>query len=193
MTEKKSKIYTRSGDDGSTTLFGGARVDKNNPRLNTYGTLDEASSHIGLARSLMHLDNPDLKQCDLMLQKIQNLLFNLGAILACEQVPLPDTFPLVTKEHVEWMEAAIDELDAQLPPLKIFVLPGGHPSASALHVARTVIRRAERLLIELQSKEINFPAECLVFLNRLSDFLFVLARRVNQITGADEPKWEKEV
>ncbi|MBN1517024.1 cob(I)yrinic acid a,c-diamide adenosyltransferase [Candidatus Sumerlaeota bacterium] len=190
---KKSSIYTRTGDTGETSLFSGRRVPKNSPRLEACGALDVASSHIGLARSLLTGEaTEERKQLDNDLTRIQHLLFNLGAMLACEDDHPPEDYPCVEQRDVDWMERRIDELDAGLPPLQQFILPGGSPAASALHVARAVIRRVERLIVGLIEREQSVSRTCLVFLNRLSDFLFILARHENQRKGCGDVSWDKD-
>lgn len=175
------KIYTKTGDDGSTGLFSGGRVSKAHLRVETYGTVDELNSVIGLARTAE-------PHAGAWLQRVQNDLFHLGADLA---TPLDANAAWVVRtptESITWLEARIDEMDEQLPALKNFVLPGGCPAAAQLHVARTVCRRAERLAVALASQEAITPA-ALIYLNRLSDFLFTLARYENLKAGIAEEKW----
>jgi cob(I)alamin adenosyltransferase len=183
-----NKIYTRTGDDGTTGLGTGERVAKNGARVSAYGTVDEANAAIGMAR--IHLTAADTK-VDGMLFAIQNDLFDLGADLC-----VPDRGeklkyePLrITQGQVKRLETEIDELNAELDPLRSFVLPGGTAGASALHVARTVSRRAERLIVELMSDktEVVSPA-ALTYVNRLSDFLFVASRYVND-KGRGDVLW----
>lgn len=181
------RIYTRSGDTGQTSLGDGSRVDKTSPRLVAMGSVDELNSHLGLAVSLS--EQQPLR--DLLLQ-IQQLLFDLGADL-CTPVPTDssaDSCPRITEAHTQWLEKHIDSVTASLEPLNSFVLPGGHSSAAALHLARAVCRRAELQFYGLQQSEdagsLN-PAVS-VFLNRLSDLLFVLARQANR-NGMDDILW----
>lgn len=186
---KLNKIYTRTGDEGTTGLGTGARVPKHALRIAAYGTVDEANSVIGVAR--LHLSGDDGRIVDEMLFRIQNDLFDLGADLC-----VPDTGedlgyePLrVTADQVKRLEDEIDQLNAVLAPLKSFVLPGGTPAAAHLHVARTVSRRAERLMVELASGEDEpVSAAALQYINRLSDFLFVAGRYVND-RGAGDVLW----
>jgi cob(I)alamin adenosyltransferase len=180
------KVYTRTGDDGTTALFGGDRVAKTHPRIAAYGTVDEANAALGLARSLLG-DGPGSGRADAILDRLQQELFVLGGDLAS---PNATKYPVprITAEHVERLEGEIDALEEDLPALKHFILPGGAPGGAALHVARTVARRAERHTVELgKQEEVNDHAAR--YLNRLSDFLFVLARWVNHRVGAPEAKW----
>lgn len=191
---RKSRIYTRSGDHGTTSLIGGTRVPKYHIRLRAYGCADEANSQIGFARAcLQNGENSEsVEDLDMALVRIQHLLFNLGSILACESDPPPEYLPRIEPKHVEWLESLIDEYDAKMPRLQNFILPGGNTAGSAMHVARATCRRAERLCSELQETE-PMPEVCLIFLNRLSDLLFVMARWINHHTdGAGEVVWEKQ-
>ncbi len=185
---KLNKIYTRTGDDGTTGLGSGDRRLKHDLRVEAYGTVDEANSCIGLAR--LHTEN-DFPELDAMLMRIQNDLFDLGADLST-----PDTGETLAYEplriidtQVLRVEADIDQLNAHLAPLRSFVLPGGSPASAALHLARTVARRAERHMVELAQKpdEAVTPA-ALKYINRVSDFLFVAARVVND-NGAKDVLW----
>src|SRR2546430_697917 len=176
-----NRIYTRTGDDGTTALGTGERRAKNDLRIEAYGTIDEANSAIGLAR-VATVSDAAWARVDAMLLSIQNDLFDLGADLCVPHRAEGNTQPLrIVQSQVDRLELAIDELNAELAPLRSFVLPGGSPAAAALHLARTVARRAERLLValaEAPGEEVGGPA--LRYLNRLSDFLFVAARYVNQ-------------
>jgi cob(I)alamin adenosyltransferase len=177
------KLYTKTGDDGTTGLFGGARVPKASRRVDAYGTVDETNAAIGLARAA-RLD----PAIDAVLERIQVDLFTLGAELAC--VPGREAklgMTLLGEEDIVRLERAIDDADAACPPLKSFVLPGGSPQAAALHFARTVSRRAERALLSLD----DTPArrELVVYLNRLSDLLFALARQANVVAGVPDVPW----
>ncbi len=176
------KIYTKTGDAGKTSLLGGKRVFKDALRIEAYGTVDEANSLLGLARALRL--PPTI---DRMLGRVQNELFVLGAQLA-SPASRAGKGPLVTRDDVIRIEKEIDRLERTLPPLKHFILPGGHPAAAALHVARTVCRRAERLVVRLERKESSAPL-AVIYLNRLSDFLFVAARFVNRQTKRKEIRW----
>ena len=179
-----NKIYTRTGDDGTTALGTGERRPKYDLRVEAYGTVDEANAAIGLART--HL--PDLPGLDAMLAAIQNDLFDLGADLATpDDGREPATEPLrIVPAQVERIENNIDQLNAELQPLRSFVLPGGSGAAAALHVARTISRRAERLMVALAAQEPDKVGEAaLHYINRLSDFLFVASRWVNDKGEAD--------
>jgi len=177
------KIYTKSGDKGETSLVYGVRVPKYSARVEAYGTCDEANSSIGLALSLLP-ETDEWQELRKVFHIVQTKLFHVGAELATpegKKVGWP-----IQEEDVTFLEQQIDAMDAQLPPLTNFVLPGGHPAAAALHVARTVARRAERNASHVgQQEQVN--AAVLKYLNRLSDFLFVAARYVNMKTGKVEP------
>jgi len=179
-----SKIYTRTGDDGTTALASGQRVAKYDLRVEAYGTVDETNAAIGLARLNTRDEMPML---DAMLARIQNDLFDLGADLSYPDEAKDARGRLaVTDAQVEWLETEIDALNRDLQPLRSFVLPGGAPAASFLHLARTLSRRAERLMVALASRPnepIGPPA--LRYINRLSDFLFVAARYANDKGRAD--------
>ncbi|CAN7289694.1 cob(I)yrinic acid a,c-diamide adenosyltransferase [Phyllobacterium sp. LjRoot231] len=185
---KLNKIYTRTGDDGTTGLGSGERRLKHDLRVEAYGTVDEANSFVGLARLHTEKDFPEL---DAMLMRIQNDLFDLGADLATPDTgqTLPYEPLRIIDSQVLRIEAEIDQLNANLAPLRSFVLPGGSPASAALHLARTVARRAERQMVELAQKpdEAVTPA-ALKYINRVSDFLFVAARVVND-NGARDVLW----
>ena len=179
-----NKIYTRTGDEGTTALGSGERRLKHDARVEAYGTVDEANATIGVAR-LSTGSHPVL---DAMLSRMQNDLFDLGADLATPETDEPPAYePLrVTKEQVDRIESDIDSLNATLQPLRSFVLPGGSAAAARLHVARTVMRRAERLMVELaHERDEKVNAHALKYANRASDFLFVAARTVNEGGKAD--------
>ncbi|MBF6607227.1 MAG: cob(I)yrinic acid a,c-diamide adenosyltransferase [Flavobacterium sp.] len=184
------KVYTKTGDKGTTALFGGTRVPKDHIRIDSYGTIDELNSHIGLVRDQNIA--PVHKE---ILQRIQDRLFTIGAILATP----PDkqvmkngkerlNIPLISEADVSVLESAIDTMEANLPPMTHFVLPGGHPTVSHCHIARCVCRRAERLAVKLNHQE-PVDSMAITYLNRLSDFLFVLARMLSAELGAEEIKW----
>ena len=182
---KLNKIYTRTGDDGTTGLVRGPRRKKHDLRVGTYGTVDEANSFIGLAR-LHTVQRADI---DMVLARIQNDLFDLGSDLA---TPAKDDQAQpslrITSDQVTWLEIQIDLHNENLEPLKSFVLPGGTPLAAQLHVARTIVRRAERLSTELIEQEPDTNPVAIHYLNRLSDLLFVLARVAND-GGATDVLW----
>lgn len=183
---KRMKIYTKTGDAGETGLYGADRVGKDHPRVEAYGTVDEANSAIGLARSLLPQEHLDLHD---LLERIQNALFDLGADLATRMgSPYEKNIARMDTEDVEHLEGLIDRYMEESPPFRGFILPGGHPAAAALHLARTVVRRAERKVVALSREEPVNP-ETLRYLNRLSDLLFVLARVVNAREGIREEEW----
>jgi cob(I)alamin adenosyltransferase len=178
------KIYTKTGDTGTTALFGGKRVSKAELRIDTYGTIDELNSFIGLLR-----DQEVNKNKKEILIEIQDRLFTVGSILATEPGNTKVKVPSLTDEDVTRLEKEIDEMESKLEPMKFFVLPGGHQSVSFGHVARTICRRAERLVIALNTQE---PMDMIVirYLNRLSDYLFVLCRLMTKELGAEEIPWK---
>ena len=180
-----SKIYTRTGDKGTTALGSGERVPKHAPRIAAYGTVDETNASIGMVR--VHLGDTEPK-LDAMLVRIQNDLFDLGADLCVpDRGEKLEYEPLrVTDAQVKRLEQEIDEMNAELKPLRSFVLPGGTPAAAALHMARTISRRAERLMVELAA-DASEPvgAAALKYINRLSDYLFVASRFVNHHATGD--------
>jgi cob(I)alamin adenosyltransferase len=181
MGNRLSKIYTRTGDDGSTGLGDGRRTAKDSLRVEAYGTVDEANSFVGLALASDDLPE-EVRQC---LVSVQHDLFELGGELCIPgHAAVKDSF-------VDRLEAELDRLNAGLPPLKDFVLPGGSPSAAACHVARTVVRRAERRVITLHASEAVRPA-CIQYLNRLSDLLFVIARTLARRDGGEEVIWDRD-
>ncbi len=173
------KIYTRTGDAGETSLFGGARVAKNDPRIEAYGTVDELNAFIGVARASWP-GSP----IDAQLGEIQSDLFDAGAQLAS---PGSTQFYGVDPKRVTALEHAIDDMDRELPPLKSFILPGGTIAAAQLHAARTICRRAERLVVALGDEETK---NTIVYLNRLSDYLFIAARYANKTAGVDDVIWK---
>ncbi|HWJ88302.1 MAG TPA: cob(I)yrinic acid a,c-diamide adenosyltransferase [Pelagibacterium sp.] len=184
---KINKIYTRTGDDGTTGLVDGPRRPKDDLRVEAYGTVEEANAAIGLARLHTH----DRARVDHTLARVQNDLFDLGSDLA---TPGPDadrpyTALRATAAQVDWVEAQIDHFNAMLDPLRSFVLPGGTPLAAALHLARTITRRAERICVTLRRAEPELNGETVRYLNRLSDLLFVLGRVANA-NGSEDVLWE---
>ena len=182
------KVYTRTGDDGTTGLFGGDRVAKSHPRIAAYGTVDETNAVLGLARAhLAGLDSTGSQDLAALLARLQEELFVCGGDLAS---PHDTKYPVprIEQRHVDALEADIDRLEEGLAPLKHFIMPTGTPAAAALHLARTVARRAERLVVELAALEpISTPAA--TYLNRLSDLLFVMARAANAAENVAETEW----
>ena len=187
------KIYTKTGDDGTTGLFGGTRVSKHHIRINSYGTVDELNSWVGMLRD-QGLDDHDSE----ILLKIQNHLFTMGAMLATdpEKAKLKSgkdrlNIPLLHVEDVQMLEGEIDRMNNSLPQMTHFILPGGHPVVSTCHIARTVCRRAERMTSLLHEHEaVDEPV--LSYINRLSDYFFVLARKLSAQLKVDEIKWMPE-
>ena len=184
------KIYTKTGDKGTTALFGGTRVPKHHIRIESYGTIDELNSHIGLIRD-QAIDLIHKK----ILMEIQDRLFTVGAILATdpEKTTLKNgkdrlNIPKISESDIKLLEDNMDNMNAALPPMTNFVLPGGHQTVSFCHIARTVCRRAERLASHLNDME-PFQPETLMYINRLSDYLFVLARKLSHELQAEEIKW----
>ena len=180
------KIYTRTGDNGDTGLFGGGRVAKDDPRVEAYGDVDELNAVLGVARAV-----EVMPRIDEVLVPVQRDLFAIGALLAT-----PDRAKMaqhlekarIDEARIRDLERAIDDADSELEPLRSFILPGGSPKAAALHVARTVCRRAERHVVSLQH-EVELPPLAVIYLNRLSDLLFTLARLANRRAGAGEVTW----
>lgn len=185
------KIYTRTGDEGTTALYGGERVPKDARRVEAYGTVDEANALLGVARSQLSrspLGGSD--EVDGLLDAVQRTLFDVGADLATpEGSPYRRNIAPLDAGDAEGLERQIDRLEAELPPLRAFILPGGHPAAASLHLARTVVRRAERRVAGLAHEEAVNP-HVGVYLNRLSDLLFVLARAVNVRSQTPETPWQ---
>lgn len=178
------KIYTKTGDKGTTSLFGGKRVSKSDLRIETYGTIDELNSYVGLVRD--QAVNQNRKN---VLVEIQDRLFTIGSILATEPGNTKVKIPSLIQKDVTNLEKEIDAMDASLPPMKSFVLPGGHQAVSFCHVARTVCRRAERLVIALDGQE-KIDALVIQYLNRLSDYLFMLSRKMSAELNAEEMPWK---
>lgn len=184
-----TKIYTRTGDQGTTALGDGTRLPKFDLRITAYGTVDETNASIGVAR---HLLGPDDQAADAMLRRIQNDLFDLGADLCVPDrgEPLPYEPLRMTEAQVVWLETEIDRMNAELKPLASFVLPGGTPAAAALHMSRTICRRAERLMVELATRaDEPVSSAALKYMNRLSDLLFVASRYVNG-RGSRDILWQ---
>ncbi|MDH3711933.1 MAG: cob(I)yrinic acid a,c-diamide adenosyltransferase [Cyclobacteriaceae bacterium] len=177
------KIYTKGGDKGKTSLLGGKRVSKAHVRIQAYGTVDELNSHLGLLT-----DQPVNSSQEALLRDIQHNLFVIGSLLAADDPRDREKLPALEDKHVSLLEQAIDKMDQQLPELRSFLLPGGHQSVSFCHIARCVCRRAERAVIEL-AEEAAVEEVLIRYLNRLSDFLFVLARYMALQLEVPEIPW----
>jgi cob(I)alamin adenosyltransferase len=194
MSVYLSRIYTKTGDKGQTALVGGKMVDKDSPRIEAYGTVDELNAVLGVVRKANREEagpEPAKQKLDTILQRAQNELFNLGSILATLPEDLDPKQPRIEARHVEALEHDIDELNENLPPLRSFTLPGGGWVSSYLHLARTVCRRAERRVVELTRSE-QVDGECVRYLNRLSDALYVIGRWNVRERGETEPLWTPE-
>ena len=179
------KIYTKTGDGGKTSLIGGTKVPKSHIRIESYGTVDELNSYIGLCGDLI-----EDAQSKIVLKEIQDRLFTIGSSLACD----PDKEPLMKipdliEADIVFLEKDIDRMMEALPPLKFFVLPGGHPAVSTLHIARCVCRRAERICVHMSEDDIFVDELVIKYLNRLSDYLFALSRYVSHLLKVPEVKW----
>lgn len=183
------KIYTKTGDKGETSLIDGTRVKKTNKRISAYGCIDEANSHIGMLISLLKLKNDEkFNEYLSTLLQIQNNLFILGSDLANPNQEI-SSYPRITDEHIKFIENTIDTWDTRLPKLTVFILPGGSIESSKCHIIRTVIRRSEILVTDLLlNKEIS--DECFIYVNRLSDLFFVLARILNRIQNIEDITWK---
>ncbi|MEQ1883539.1 MAG: cob(I)yrinic acid a,c-diamide adenosyltransferase [Bryobacteraceae bacterium] len=186
-----NRIYTKRGDAGETSLVGGQRVRKDAARIEAYGTVDELNACLGVAALSCgeHAGADTLAPLGAILLRVQHELFNLGSILATEPEDVHPKQPRVTGAEIEQLEKEIDTMNEVLAPLRSFVLPGGTRLSAELHVARTVCRRAERLLVSL-AREASVPSEAIQYLNRLSDALFVWSRWVNHVLGAPEVLWQ---
>lgn len=188
------KIYTKTGDKGTTRLVDGSCVEKFNPRVEAYGTVDELNSYIGLIYSLI-TSSQEFSQKNINLKKlifqIQNDLFVIGSLLATEKTEVLLKLPQISDEDVAPLEKSIDDMTEQLPPLKNFILPTGHIISSHFHIARTLCRRAERRATEVAHNSTSYDL-VLIYLNRLSDFLFTAARFSNHITNTEDVVWKKK-
>jgi cob(I)alamin adenosyltransferase len=182
------KIYTKTGDQGETSLADGTRVRKSSNRIRAYGSVDEINSHIGLLISLIGSNN-DFMDIEEDLIKIQNQLFILGSDLANPHQDL-DNYPRITEVEVTFLENSIDKFDEELEPLRAFILPGGTVEASQCHVIRTVIRRSEVLIVDLRLNN-EISKNCIIYVNRLSDLFFTLARVCNRRQGKLDILWKK--
>lgn len=180
------KIYTKTGDEGKTSLLGGSRVAKYHLRIESYGTVDELNTAVGMLRS-MEL-SPGIAE---VLIEIQNKLFTIGSQLASEPGEPKFEIPKLLGEDTVYLETRIDKMEEDLPVMRNFVLPGGHPSVAQAHVARCICRRAERIVLHLKD-ESDVPVEIPIYLNRLSDFFFVLSRKLSKDLGAEEIPWKSK-
>ena len=189
------KVYTRTGDGGETGLVGGSRVAKDSPRIESYGTVDELQAFLGMLRAaLVESIESDrhgtvCSECVQAIHRVQQDLFDLGSTLATPPEHLDRVKNPITAERIAWLEDSMDVWNETLTPLRSFVLSGGGRFSALSHVARTVCRRCERVVLRLSRQE-EVPAEVLHYLNRLSDFLFVLGRHLAQVFGEEEPLWE---
>lgn len=184
----RSKLYTKTGDKGTTRLVDGSCVEKFNPRVEAYGTVDELNSQLGEVRLRLRA-TPALSTLEPDIEKLQSRLFNLGSLLATEKDDVFQKLSPVTDSHISELEEWIDRLDSELEPLRNFILPAGHPAAVALHIARTICRRAERRAAEISVRDERY-SNSLIFLNRLSDALFVSARWANFKTSTPDVLWK---
>jgi cob(I)alamin adenosyltransferase len=183
------KIYTKTGDKGTTSLIGGTKVSKAHIRIEAYGTVDELNSYIGLCNDLVND-----KACNEILREIQDRLFTIGSSLACDPHKEPKMkIPDLKEEDISKLENEIDRMNEVLPGMKNFILPGGHPTVSHLHIARCICRRAERCCVRLETDKEEVESIVIKYLNRLSDYLFVLARYASQQLNAVEIAWKPRI
>lgn len=182
--DRKSGIYTKGGDKGETSLIGGSRVPKFHPRIEAYGSVDELMAHTSMLRDLV--EDPALKDDLLTILDIQ---MATASMLAVEFEEIPEGIPKIGLDQVKFLENKIDEIDASLTPLHTFVIPGGHPAVSQAHIARTVCRRTERTILVL-AQETEVDAITLQFYNRLSDYFFVISRKIASLLGVKQKPWK---
>jgi cob(I)alamin adenosyltransferase len=183
------RIYTRTGDKGTTSLIGGTKVPKSHLRIEAYGTVDELNSHIGLCRDLIQDESVRAR-----LLEVQDRLFTIGSSLACDPEKEPRMrLPDLREEDVRGLEEDIDRMSESIPPMQSFILPGGHPVVSQLHIARCVCRRAERCCVRLELESLEVEGILLKYLNRLSDHLFVMSRYMAHELGMGEIPWKPRV
>jgi cob(I)alamin adenosyltransferase len=184
-----ARVYTKTGDKGTTSLIGGTKVLKSHERIEAYGTIDELNAYIGLCRDLIEIDS--IKQT---LKEVQDRLFTIGSSLACD--PQKDSkmkIPDLKESDVFFLENEMDKLDEELPPLQYFILPGGHATVSNVHVARCVCRRSERLIVKLLLPDEEHENLIIKYINRLSDYLFVLSRYVGLRLNVEEHQWHPRI
>ena len=180
------KIYTKTGDKGTTSLIGGTKVPKSHLRIEAYGTIDELNSHLGLLRDLMVHEHTRG-----IIAEVQDRLFTIGSSLACDPVKEPRMrLPDLDPRDIELLEQEIDTMNTELEPMKSFIIPGGHPTVSHIHIARCVCRRAERACVRLELESLELEPMILQYLNRLSDYLFILGRSASKWLGAPEIPWK---
>ena len=183
------KIYTKAGDLGKTTLIGGTRVPKSHIRIESYGTVDELNSFIGLLIDLV--TDANIK---IVLKEVQDRLFTVGSSLACDPDQEPNLkIPDLKEEDIVYLEKQMDQMNEVLEPMKSFILPGGHQAISTAHIARCVCRRAERWCVNLQEEDLFVEPMVIKYLNRLSDYLFVLARYIGHLNGVVDVPWKPRV
>lgn len=183
------KIYTKAGDLGKTSLIGGTRVPKSHIRIESYGTVDELNSFIGLLSDLV--SDAGIK---VVLKEVQDRLFTVGSSLACDPDKEPNLkIPDLKEEDILYLEKLIDQMNEVLEPMKSFILPGGHQAISTAHIARCVCRRAERWCVNLQEEDLFVDTMVIKYLNRLSDYLFVLARYIGHLNGVADAPWKPRI
>lgn len=181
------KIYTKTGDKGTTSLIGGARVPKYHPRIETYGTVDELIAYVGLLRD-QQIDDDSKKTLII----VQDRLMNCASILAADCTDCKVRIPIIDSSDISYIEKEIDRMDSMLEPLTSFILPGGHPAVSVCHICRTVCRRAERLSTKL-AEETPIPENVIIYLNRLSDFFFTFSRKLAKELNIEQIKWQPNI
>lgn len=183
------KIYTKTGDKGTTSLIGGTKVPKSHLRIEAYGTVDELNSYTGLCKDLI-----GDKHSITILQEIQDRLFTIGSSLACDPEKEPKMkIPDLKEEDVDLLEKEMDKMSNEIPAMKSFILPGGHPLISHLHIARCICRRAERCCVRLEAEQNEVESIIIKYLNRLSDYLFILARYAGHLLNIPEIAWKPRI
>ncbi|HLO79902.1 MAG TPA: cob(I)yrinic acid a,c-diamide adenosyltransferase [Chitinophagaceae bacterium] len=188
-TAMSTKIYTKTGDKGTTSLIGGTKVPKSHLRIEAYGSIDELNSYLGLCRDILEDD-----QTRKIILEIQDRLFTIGSSLACDPIKEPKMrIPDLKEQDITVLENEIDRMNDLLPPMKSFILPGGHPVVSHLHIARCVCRRSERACVRLELESLEVEPLILQYLNRLSDYLFMLARYAAQLLKVEELPWKARI
>jgi cob(I)alamin adenosyltransferase len=184
-----AKIYTKTGDKGTTSLIGGTKVPKSHLRIEAYGTVDELNSYIGLCKDL--LGDEHIRG---ILQEVQDRLFTIGSSLACDPIKEPKMrLPDLKESDIQLLEKEMDRMSESIPPMKSFILPGGHPIISQLHIARCVCRRAERCCVRLELESLEVETILIKYMNRLSDYLFILARYAHELYQVMEIPWKPRI